>query len=70
MQKFVLYVNGSLKINMLKIKNIVKLEISCHYAREYRGTLHMLLKCSASKNIYYTYTIHRKILKSHTKNNT
>ena len=30
----------------------------------------MLLKCSASKNIYYTYTIHRKILKSHTKNNT
>ena len=38
MQKFALFVNGSLKINMQKIKNIVKLEINCHYAREYIGT--------------------------------
>ena len=51
MEKPALFVEKSLKINMLKIKNLVKLVDHCHYTDEYRGAVHSIcnLKYSIPK---------------------
>ena len=42
MQELVITVKKNLKMNMLKIKNIVKLGDYCHYTVEYRGAAHSM----------------------------
>ena len=57
MEKPALFVEKSLKINMLKIKNLVKLVDHCHYTDEYRGAVHSIcnLKYSIPKLWNYDY---------------
>ena len=54
-QKYVLFIKKNLNINMLQIKNIVKLELFqvCHYPRKYRGPAHSIcnLKCNIPEQI-------------------
>ena len=49
MQKFVIFVKKNLKTNIWKIKNILKLEIFCHYTGEYRGAVHSI--CNLKYNV-------------------
>ena len=58
MLTYTIFVKESLKINMLKIKNIVKLFINhCHYTREYRGAAHSIcnLKYSVPNKIIIVF---------------
>ena len=53
MQKSVIFLKKILKIDMWKIKNIVKVRDHCHYTGEYRGATHSIcnLEYSVPKKI-------------------
>ena len=75
MQKFVIFVKKNLKINMLKFKNIVKLDTiaimhHCHYAGEYRSASYSIcnLRHSVPKQIPIVFlSFFKKTLITHEK---